>query len=131
MMKQHNTFPEVFLSDRAGATAASRMVRAGTARKLGPRLYTRNMKDDPEAIVSRNLWRIVALLAPGAIVSHRTAFENRAAPDGSLFLSGAYTRQMILPGVTLRQVAGSGPVAGDLPYRERNGRRWKQRPGRG
>ena len=86
MMKQHNTFPEVFLSDRAGATAASRMVRAGTARKLGPRLYTRNMKDDPEAIVSRNLWRIVALLAPGAIVSHRTAFENRAAPDGSLRL---------------------------------------------
>ena len=58
----------------------------------------------------------MALLAPGAVVSHRTAFENRAAPDGSVFLSGSYPRQIVLPGVTLRQTVGGGPVAGDMPY---------------
>jgi len=108
--------PEVFVSDRAGARAIGRMIRAGTARKIGPRLYTRNMRDAPEAVVASSLWPIVALLAPGTVVSHRTAFENRAAPDGSVFLSGPYPRQITLPGVTLRQVQGSGPVAGDMPY---------------
>ena len=108
--------PEVFVSDRAEAQAIGRMVRAGTARKIGPRLYTRNMRDAPEAVVASSLWPIVALLAPGTVVSHRTAFENRAAPDGSVFLSGPYPRQITLPGVTLRQVQGSGPVAGDMPY---------------
>ena len=108
--------PEVFLSDSQGSAAASRMVRAGTARKIGPRLYTRSVTDDPRAVVARNLWPIVALLAPGAVVSHRTAFENRAAPDGSVFLSGPYPRRVALPGATIRQVRGGGPVAGDLPY---------------
>ena len=92
------------------------MVRAGTVRKLGPRLYTRNMLDTPEAIVSRNLWQVAALLMPGGVVSYRTAFENRAAPDGSVFLSGSYPRQIALPGITLRQVVGGGPVTGDMPY---------------
>jgi hypothetical protein len=117
-LKKYDSLPEVFLSDRQGSAAASRMVRAGTARKLGPRLYTRNMQDAPETVVSGNLWRIVALLAPGAVVSHRTAFENRAAPDGSVFLSGEYPRQIALPGITLRQTVGSGPVASDMPYME-------------
>ena len=115
-MKKYDVHPEVFLSDREGSAAASRMVKAGTARKIGPRLYTRNVLDPPEAVVSRNLWPIVALLAPGTVVSHRTAFENRAAPDGSVFLSGTYPRQIALPGVTIRQVRGSVPAQGDLPY---------------
>ena len=114
--KKHDFLPEVFLSDREGSAAASRMVRAGTATKIGPRLYTQNVLDAPEDVVARNLWPIVALLMPGAVVSHRTAFENRAAPDGSVFLSGSYPRKIALPGITLRQTLGSGPVAGDLPY---------------
>ncbi len=112
----YETLPEVFLSDREQATMIHRLVKAGLARKIGPRLFTRNMTDTPEAVVSRNLWPIVALLAPETVISHRTAFENRAAPDGSVFLSGSYPRQIVLPGVTLRQVKGSGPVAGDTPY---------------
>ena len=113
--------PEIFLSDSDTSTAIGRMVRAGTARKISPRLYTRNMAGDPKAIVARNLWQIAALLMPGAVVSHRTAFENRPAPDGSVFLSGAYPRQIVLPGITLRQTPGSGPVGAetlyaDMPY---------------
>ena len=116
MIKKTDMLPEVFLSDSGASTAVGRMVRSGTARKIGPRLYTRNMQDEAEEIVVRNLWTIVALLAPGTVVSHRTAFENRPAPDGSVFLSAAYPRRIDLPGVTIRQISGSGPVDGDMPY---------------
>ncbi len=116
MTKKIDTLPEVFLSARELSTKVSRMAKAGTARKLGPKLYTQNMKDTPEAVISRNLWPIIALLMPGAVVSHRTAFENRAAPDGSVFLSGPYPRQIKLPGIVLRQVKGHGAIAGDTPY---------------
>lgn len=116
MTKKSDALPEVFLSDRNLSAVVSRMVIAGTARKLGPRLYTRNMVDSPQTIVSRNLWPIVGMLMPGAVVSYRTAFENRAAPDGSVFLSGPYPRRVALPGVVLRQVKGPGGVEGDMPY---------------
>ena len=110
--KKYDALPEVFLSDRQASAAASRMVKAGMARKIGPRLYTRNVLDAPEDVVSRNLWPLVALLAPGAVVSHRTAFENRPAPDGSVFLSGS------LP-------------TPDRPARHHpSGRSGRQRPGR-
>ncbi len=115
-LKKAAVLPEVFLSDSNTSTAVGRMVRAGTARKISPRLYTRNLADEPKDIVARNLWQIVALLMPGAVVSHRTAFENRPAPDGSVFLSGAYSRQTALPGITLRQTVGSGPVGTETPY---------------
>jgi hypothetical protein len=116
MAEKIDTLPEVFVSHREMSTTITRMVKRGAARKLGPRLYTRNMTDAPEAIVARNLWPIVAMLMPGAVVSHRTALENRAAPDGSVFLSAAYPRQIKLPGVMLRQVKGQGPAPGDTPY---------------
>ncbi len=69
--KKNDHLSEVFLSDSLGSASASRMVKAGTARKIGPRLYIHNMLDAPEAVVARSLWPIVALLMPGAVVSHR------------------------------------------------------------
>jgi hypothetical protein len=116
MTKNFDNLPEVFSSNQGLSAVISRMVKAGTARKVGPALYTRNMVDPLEVIVSRNLWPIVGLLMPGAVVSHRTAIENRAAPDGSVFLSGSYPRRIALPGVMLRQVKGEGPTDGDMPY---------------
>src|ERR1700749_2907969 len=101
MPKKIDTLPEVFLSTCGTSTEVSRRVKAGAARKIGPKLYTRNLKDSPEAIVSRNLWPIVGMLMPGSVVSHRTALENRAAPDGSIFLLAAYPRQVKLSGIVL------------------------------
>lgn len=116
MRKNSDYLPEVFLSDSRTSIQIARMVREGSARKLGPKLYTRNMLDAHEQIVSRNLWQIVAMLAPGTVVSHRTAFESRPAPDGSVFLTGEYRRQIVLPGLIIRQAKGTGPLAGDMPY---------------
>jgi hypothetical protein len=50
------------------------------------------------------------MFMPGTVISHRTAFENRPAKDGSVFLSGSYSRQIKLPGIVLRQIEGKGPV---------------------
>src|ERR1700722_12038312 len=113
MQKNPANLPEVFRPDPSAYKAISRMVEAGAARKIGPKLYTRNMVDTPESIVLRNLWPIVAQLAPGTVVSHRTAFENKKAPDGSIFLTGAYPRQIKLPGIIIRQLEGMGPADGD------------------
>ena len=107
---------ELFLSTRDTSKRTSEAVAAGRARKLGPRLYTSNMTDAPEAIVRRNLWPAVSLLAPGTVIGYRTALEMAPASDGTVFLTGTTRSGHIgLPGITLRLIPGPGPLEGDQP----------------
>ncbi len=107
---------ELFLSTRDASKRTSEAVSAGRARKIGPRLYTGNMTDEPAAIVRRNLWPVVSLMAPGAVIGYRTAFEMAPASDGTVFLTGATRNgQVKLPGLTLRLIPGPGPLEGDQP----------------
>jgi hypothetical protein len=108
--------PEIFLSTAELSRVVSRGVRAGKIRRLEGRLCTTNVKDPVESIVRRNLWQIVALLFPGAVVSHRTALEARPTPGGSIFLTGPYARVVRLPGVRIRQIPGPGPLEGDTRF---------------
>lgn len=108
--------PEVFLSTAEISAVVSRGVRGGTIRKLEGRLYTTNVKDAPEAVIQRNLWQIVGLLFPGAVVSHRTALEGRPTVGGTVFLSGPYPRVVRLPGMRIRQLPGPGPLQGDSSF---------------
>jgi hypothetical protein len=109
------SLPDVFVSNTATSRLVSRAVAAGQARRLAPRLYTSNMVDSPETIVRRNLWRVVSLVAPGSVISHRTAIEMRPAQDGSVILSSTYARTLQLPGIRVRLVRGPGPLEGDTP----------------
>jgi len=111
--QQSATWPDVFVSTRDTSRRVSAAVAAGQVRKIAPRVYTGNMTDEPAAIIRRNLWRVVSLLVPGAVVSHRTAIEMRPAEDGSIILTTGYDRRVELPGLTLRFVAGPGPLVGD------------------
>jgi hypothetical protein len=112
--------PEVFLSDAAISRKVGNAVKAGGARKLGPRLYTRNMASSPEQIARRNWHRIAAGYFPGAVVIDRSAFEACPSGDGSLFLDCGPERTrreaVTVPGLTLRPRPGPGPVKGDMPY---------------
>jgi hypothetical protein len=112
--------PEVFLSGAAISRKVGRAVAAGGARKLGPRLYTRNMVEPLEKVSLRNWQRIAAGYFPGAVVVDRSAFEAKPSDDGSLFLdagSGQTRREAVrLPGLTLRPRQGPGPVEGDMPF---------------
>lgn len=105
--------PDVFVSSAKTSRAVARAVLDGRARKLGPRLFTSDMTSAPARIVSRNLYHIVSLLAPGTVISHRSAIENRPAEDGSVFVSAPYERRLTLPGASIRLVEGPGPLPGD------------------
>ncbi len=108
--------PEAFVSDKHITQAVSRGVRQGKLRKLGSRLYTRNMTDPPEAIVARNVWNIVAGYFPGALVADRTALENAPASDGSVCLITERGQEIALPGLKLRPRRGRGPFSTDRPF---------------
>lgn len=105
-------------ADSRISTAISRDVKAGRLRRIAPKLYTTNLKDPPENIVRRNLYRILGRYYPGAVVSHRSALEGGLTRDGTLFLTYKYTKRAQLPGVTLRLLKGKGPVEGDNPFME-------------
>jgi hypothetical protein len=112
--------PEVFLSDARTSRAVGAAVKAGRARKVGPRLYTRNTEAPVEQVVRRNWQRIAALYFPDAVVVDRSAFDAKPAEDGSLFLdvggSRARREPLRLPGLTIRPRSGPGPIAGDMPF---------------
>src|SRR5205807_6518765 len=116
VMPDLSSMPEVFVSNAGIASAVAQELKRGTLRKLGSRLYTRNLKDAPEDIVRRNLWPLVAAYLPGALIADRTALENQPAGDGSVFLIADHKRDIILPGVTLRPRKGPPPLESDRPF---------------
>jgi len=115
-MPDFSTMPEVFVSSVDLAAAVSREAKSGRLRKIGSRLYTRNLKEKPEKLVMRNLWLLVDAYLPGALIADRTALENRPAADGSVFLVADHKRDIALPGVTLRPRKGPSPLESDRPF---------------
>ncbi|MBI2685168.1 MAG: Fic family protein [Acidobacteria bacterium] len=115
-MPDFSNFPEVFVSDSKLAAAVSRETKLGRLRKIGSRLYTRNLKEQPEKLVQRNLWPLVDAYLPGALIADRTALEGRPAADGSVFLIADHKREIALPGVTLRPRKGAPPLESDRPF---------------
>lgn len=108
--------PEAFVSTTALSREVSRAVKAGRLRKLASRLYTRNLTDDPKAVVRRNLWGIVAGFFPGALIADRTALENAPAEDGSICLIADHGKDIRLPGLILRPRRGEGPLPSDSVF---------------
>jgi hypothetical protein len=105
-------------ADTRISTAISREVRAGRLRRIAPKLYTTNLKDPPESIVRRHLYRILAHYYPGSVVSHRSALEGGLTREDTIFLTYKYTKRVTLPGITIRLLQGKGPVDGDNPFME-------------
>jgi len=103
--------PEVFVSTSALSKAAGAAVARGELRKIGSRLYTRNLTDDPEQLVRRSWYFLISSYFPDALIADRTALENKPAADGSVFLVSEGTREVELPGLTFRP--RKGPPATD------------------
>lgn len=107
--------PEIFRSSRETSRQVNAWKAKGLVRKIAPRLYTTNMIDPPENLIRRHLLPVISLLFPGTILSHRSALEAKASPEGTITLTGAYSRVVKLPGLTVRIVPGPGPLEGDTP----------------
>lgn len=105
---------ELFKSDTASSRTVSRAVAAGRLRAVGRGLYTSNLLDPLEDIVRRNRWRAIGLLAPGAILSHRTGLYLRPESDGTVYLVGSSRYRADLPGLRIRVAKGPGPQPGDI-----------------
>lgn len=107
---------EIFFSSDAISSAVAYAVRAGKARKLGARLYTKVMDGAPEEICRRNWAQIAAGYFPDSVIVGRTAIYFKPAEDGSVFLSATHNRQVKLPGLWLRAQVGASPHANDMPF---------------
>ena len=70
---------------RSGET--SRKVKAGKLRKLAVKLYTDDLRTEPEEIIRRHRLEIAAHFYPGAVISHRSALEGTLSPGGKLHIS--------------------------------------------
>jgi hypothetical protein len=110
-LSMHISLPEVFVSHASIAPYVSKGVK-----KLGSRVYTTNLKEDPRALTRRYAWFLVEELFPGAIVVDRTALEHRPAEDGSIFIISKKKRGLKLPGLVIRPRKGIGPLEEDRPF---------------
>lgn len=117
-MEKNTQLPEVLIasSDKKLSAMITRLKKEEKIRKIAARVYTSNMTDTPESIVGRNLYKIIGQLYPGALISHRSAFELRPSAEGHFYLTHAYTKNITLPGVTLHLIAGPKPIDIDIPY---------------
>jgi len=108
--------PEVFVSNTDISKSVSAAVSRGDLRRLGSRLYTRNLTEDPDSLVRRNWYYLIMEYFPDAIIADRTALENKPAEDGSVFLISSKKRDVELPGITFRPRKGEEALESDKPF---------------
>ena len=80
-------------SDQKVSKQISKLEKEGKIRKIAQRLYSSNHVDKPEEIIRRNLFIVLGGLYPGAILSHRSAFEFEPTNEGHIFLTYLYTKK--------------------------------------
>lgn len=116
---------EVFITrgNESGAEtrAIQRRAKEGELTRIAQGIYLREKEPEAQkAVVRRNWFRILGALAPGAVVSYRSAYAGGITPDGAVHLSHPtnFNRKITLPGVQAVLVKGPGPLPGDMPLGE-------------
>lgn len=99
--------------DNKEAYKISKMLREEKIRKIAPRIYTTNLEEEPSEILKRNILEIIGKLYPGAVLSHRSAFEFKPTSTNQIFVTYTYTKKIKLPGVTINFLEGKGAAEGD------------------
>lgn len=112
-------------NDNAAAQRNSRLRQQGLLRPLYRGVYSSNLSAEDSDVVRRNWSRILGYLAPGAVLSHRSAFDTMPK-DGALYISRSEGRRgYALPGLMLKGLVkpSLGPLvnterpgAADVPY---------------
>jgi len=123
-----DSLPEVVLvtsGDNALAQRVSRLAKRGRLRQLYRGVYSSNLRAEDQDVVARNWSQILAYLAPGAVISHRSSFDGKPH-EGTVYVSRAVGRRdIVLPGLRVKALVKPelGPVleapnrsAADVPY---------------
>lgn len=108
--------PEVFVSNTEISASVYQAVDQGKLKKIGSRLYTKNLKDEPKTIVVRNWYHLLKEYYPDALIADRTALENKPAEDGSVFIISSKKRKTELPGIVFNPRNGHGPLKTDRDF---------------
>lgn len=113
-----NHLPEILYgsADPSVSRNIAKLEKDGKIRKIASRLYTSNFEDTPEDIIRRNIFPILGNQFPGAILSHRSAFEFVPTSTNQIFVTYKYTKKTKLPGITIRFMEGSQAIDGDTPF---------------
>ena len=111
----------VFAPRDVSVADASRAVRQGQARRLGPGLYTWDLHTPDSELITTRRWAILAGYAPECVVTDRSAQLLRPVEhtDGGAVLFVAHperSRTITLPGLRIVPRVGPGPVTGDTPF---------------
>lgn len=107
---------EVFLTDTSKSYQYHIWQKEGKIRKLYSKLFTTNMTDNIDKIVQRNLWDIVKLLYPEAIIADRTAIELKPAQDGSIFVISNKKRASTIGNITIKPRKGTAALDTDKKF---------------
>jgi hypothetical protein len=123
-----DVLPEVVFTpsnDNAASQRISRMRQQELLRQLYRGVYSSNLNADDADVVRRNWSLILNYLAPGSVLSHRSAFDTKPH-EGLIYLSRSEGRRDLeLPGLTFKGLVkpSLGPVvnaerpgAADVPY---------------
>ena len=105
-------------SDKEDSARRTAMIKSGTLRKIATRVYTTNMDDDAEVIIRRNIFYILGLLYPHAVISHRSAYELKPTDGGDIYLTYTYTKNITLPGLKVHLLEGPMGTENDMPFIE-------------
>lgn len=115
--------PEILFSQAADQAQSKRVRRLAVdarLRKLYAGVYTSNLEAAAESVVMRHWRAIVGHLLPGAVISHRSAFDGRPHAGRLLVTRGKTRRKLELPGLTIEVLPGPPAVthgaARDVPY---------------
>lgn len=106
-----------FGGDVGRASTLSRAVKDGRVRRLVRGVYTADIGADPDELVARNRWEIVARLVPDGLIADRSAAEGGIPTSGVLTVVSNKRREpLLLPGLVVLPRPGPGPLADDLPW---------------
>lgn len=105
--------PLVFSSD-ADRRDLARAHNRGQLVRLAPGIYTPETSRTPEQVVHDRLWPIVAHEIPGAVIVDRSVRDGGMGRDGALYVVGARSRPLKLPGVVVYPREGVGPQPSDM-----------------
>jgi fido (protein-threonine AMPylation protein) len=109
-------FQRFVASTAETAGAISRATSRGELRRIRRGLYTSDLVTPLESLVRQHTWEIIALIAPGAVIGYRTAFELRPSPEGVVHLVGPKEKKLDIHGTKIWVHEGAGPLEADMPY---------------
>ncbi len=90
-----------------------RHAKAGKLRQLYTGVYTDDLKSPLATVARREAFAIAAVLAPDAVISHRSALRLAISDSGVMHLTGSSRHDYELEGLTLRVHKGPAVLASD------------------